>query len=451
MSSSVSSPRGNLLDGNPWATLWTLCWPLVLTMVMNAAIGLLDTWIAGRLGPVSQAAVGLSMQLIMLVNAAIMATSIGCQALVARFVGAENWEDAARSAQQTLLLGLWVTSLVLVPVYMLAPSLFQAMGATPAVQAEGTGYLRLLLLGLFAMDLNILLHAVFRARGRPMAILVSNTVEAVVWISCSLALGLYAGWGLAGLATGFVAGKTAGMIVSGWLFRRSRLFAHITQPWRSDWGWFRRILNIGLPAGVQVIARNFGMLAYFAILGLLAHPTEAVAAFSISFRIESIAFFPVFALNIAAATMVGQNLGAKRPEEAAAMGWRIAGVAMVIMTGFALFFYLAADALVARFTDDPLVASYAADYLRIIALSEPFLGVAMVLNGAFQGAGEARVPMTITLVTQVLLRLPLAWGLAVPLGLGTTGAWWAMTASMWLQGAIVVWLFQRGKWKEREV
>jgi MATE family multidrug resistance protein len=441
----------DLLSGNPWAAIWRISWPLVLTMVFNALIGLMDTWIAGRIDPTSQAAVRLTMQLILLINATITAASIGCQALVSRFVGAEDWDEAAKAAQQSLLLGFWLSVAVLVPVFLFAPWFFQVMGATPAVQEAGAYYLRILLVGLLPMDIGILLNAIFRARGRTVALLVSNAAEATVWAAGSLVLGWYLGWGLLGLGIGFVLGKLA-FVVSAWsLFRQTRLAKTIQGPWRLDGAWVRRVLDIGLPAGAQVLIRNFGMMAFFAILAKLAHPTESVAAFAIGFSVESLAFLPVFALNIATATLVGQNLGAGRPDEAEKAAWRIMGVSVAIMTAFGVAFWTLAEPLARLFTQDPLVVAIAVDYLRIAALSEPFLAITMVLNGALQGAGATRAPMLATLGAQIVLRLPAAYLLAVPLGWGASGAWWSMTGSMMIQSVIVVALFRQGGWRTKQV
>jgi putative MATE family efflux protein len=445
------APKYDLLTGNPWVAIWRISWPLVLTMVVNALVGLLDTWIAGRIDPTAQAVVRQTMQLILLVNATITAASIGCQALVSRFIGADDWPEAARAAQQTLLLGLWMSLAVLIPVFLLAPVLFQIMGAPPAVQETGGYYLRLLAIGLLPMDLAILISAIFRARGRTAALIAGNAVEAVVWAAGSLGLGLWAGWGLTGLAAGFVLGKVAGLLTAWMIFRRTRLSGHMTAPWRLDVAWVRRILDIGLPAGLQVLIRNLGMMAFFGILNRLAHPTESVAAFAIGFAIESLAFLPVFALNIATATLVGQNLGAGRPDEAQRAAWRIAGVAVALMTAFGVVYYVWAEPLARLFTQDPLVIGIATDYLRIAAISEPFLGLVMVLNGALQGAGETRVPMLATLGAQVVLRLPIAWLLAVPMQWGANGAWWAMTGSMIVQAVVVVWLFRQGRWRDKAI
>jgi Na+-driven multidrug efflux pump len=230
-----------------------------------------------------------------------------------------------------------------------------------------------------------------------------------------------------------------------------RLYEAMGRGWRVDRAWFRRILTIGAPAGVQVVMRNVGMMVYFGILNLLARPTESVAAFTIGFRIESIAFLPVFALNVATATIVGQSLGAGRADDAEAAVWRIVGVGAGVLAACGLFFWVMADVLAAAFTTDPVVRGLAASYLRVMAVSEPFLALVMVLNGALQGAGDARAPMVAVFCFQILFRVPLAYVLAVPLGFGAVGAWWALTASMIAQGAGIAWYFRLGTWRTREI
>ncbi|MEB3196980.1 MAG: MATE family efflux transporter [Candidatus Sericytochromatia bacterium] len=450
------SPTAALAEPLPfprhsWTAIWQLCWPLVLTMTASAAVGLLDTWIAGQFSPQSQAVVGLSMQLVLLINATTTAVAIGAQAIVARFVGGGDWLQAGRAARQALLLGGGLSLLVLPLVWVGAPWLFQVMGTQAAVQEVGTQYLRHLALGLLPMDLLIVAHAILRARGHTRAVLAATLVETGLWSLVSLTFGWIWGGGLAALATAFIVGKLGGLAAAWHFVRQTRLYRVSAAPWRLDLGWSRRILRVGLPAGAQVILRNLGMMAYFWILGRLNHPTEVVAAFSIGFRVESLAFLPVFALNIAASTLVGQSLGAAHPDQAEAGTWRIVGAGIAVMTAFGLAFFFGAEPLAALFTSDPLVQGYAVDYLRIMAVSEPFLALAMVLNGALQGAGDARAPLVAVMIFQIALRVPLAYLAAITLGWGAVGAWWAMTASMVAQAVGMLWYFRLGRWRHQSV
>ena len=166
---------------------------------------------------------------------------------------------------------------------------------------------------------------------------------------------------------------------------------------------------------------------------------------------ESIAFMPGLGYSMAATALVGQSLGAKRADVASRYAWMSTGQACLIMTVMGIVFYVLAYPFAHWFTRDPVVIGVAADYLRINAYSEPFLALAMVLSGAFQGAGDTRTPTWITFVTMWLFRLPLAYLLALSLGYGTHGAWWAMAASVIASGLLTASLFQRGSWKRVKV
>lgn len=435
------------------AALWALVWPLALTMSLNAVTGLVDAAVAGRSGAVAQAAAGLSVSIVFLINSAAMALSIGAQALVSRFTGARDPEGAARATAQTLRLGVLLGLAVLPPLYFGMPALFGALGAGPEVQAAGVRLMRWNLAGVVPAMLGVLCNAAFRARGESRLVLANNAVENVVWGAISLGLGGLAGWGLPGLALGFVAGKTAGFLMAWRDLMRGALgaavLARLREPLERAWAW--RILKVGVPAGVQSVARNLGGLAYFTILGWLPEATAAIAAASVGMRTEALAFLPVFALNIAAATVVGQWLGAGDPAMAERVARRLARAAVAAMAGFGLFFFVAADALAGAMAPDPEVARLAAGYLRTVAVCEPALAVTMVFTGAMQGAGETRVPMLTTIALQIGVRIPMAWALSGPAGLGPEGAWLAMGGSYLLQALVVTYVFTRGSWRAQRV
>lgn len=435
------------------AALWALVWPLALTMSLNAVTGLIDAGVAGRTGAVDQAAAGLAVSIVFLINSCSMALSIGAQALISRFTGAQDPEGAARAAAQTLKLGL-VVGLGLLPLlYLGMPGLFALLGAGPEVQATGTWLMRWNLLGVVPTMLGVLCNACFRARGESRLVLANNAVENVVWAAISLGLGGLAGWGLPALALGFVAGKTAGLMVAWHDLRRTTLGPALLEKLAEplEQAWALRVLRIGVPAGVQSLARNLGGLAYFTILGFLPEATAAVAAASVGMRTEALAFLPVFALNIAAATVVGQWLGAGDVAMAERIVKRLARAAVAVMAAFGVFFFLAADWLAAAMAPDPAVAHLAAGYLRTVAVCEPALAVTMVLTGAMQGAGETRWPMLTTIAVQLGCRIPLAWALSGPAGLGPDGAWLAMGGSYFLQAATAAVLFTYSGWRTRRV
>jgi putative MATE family efflux protein len=215
--------------------------------------------------------------------------------------------------------------------------------------------------------------------------------------------------------------------------------------------WAKRIVNIGAPASLQALLRISSMLGYTRILAATAEGTAALAALPIGLTAESIAFMPGLGYSMAATALVGQSLGAKRTDVASRYAWMATAQACVIMTIMGIVFYVFAYPFARWFTRDALVIEVAAGYLRINAYSEPFLALAMVLSGAFQGAGDTRTPTWITFVSMWLVRLPLAYLLALTLGYQTLGAWWAMAASVMLSGVLTAVLFRRGNWKRIKV
>ncbi len=451
LTSPSPAEASELLALGTWAAAWQVAWPLVVTTALSVGNGLVDTWIAGDIGPVAQATVGLTLQVVLMINAIMAAVGMGCQVFVARHVGAGDWYRAARAAQQSIMCAVALSLVVLVPVVTLAPAFYAAMGASPAVIHEGSTYLRLLMLGLIPMNLGVLLTSVFKARGKTIAKLLPTCVESAVWLAGSLALGWGLGWGLPGLALAFVLGKVAGGWMAWRAFRRSALGRQVRGPWRPDLACMSRMLRVGAPTGLQNVLRNLARMAVYAILAFAALPADAMAAYAIGFRLESAVYLPLMALGIAAATLVGQHLGAGRPERAAEAGRAIAFMAVGAATLAGVALWLAADPIASAFTVDPLVWAWTVDLLRALAAGLPFLAVGTVLSGALQGAGETEPPMLFTLGSQLGVGIPLAYALSWSWGWGPTGVWWAITAGTVVQAALVTWWYVRGSWRRRAI
>jgi putative MATE family efflux protein len=301
------------------------------------------------------------------------------------------------------------------------------------------------------MNVGVLVTSVFKARGKTVAKLAPTAVESVVWLAGSLALGLGLGWGLAGLALAFVLGKAAGAWLAWRIFKGSALGRHVRGAWRPDPACMRKMLRVGVPAGVQNVLRNLSRMAIYAILALAALPSDAMAAYAIGFRLESVVYLPLMALNIAAATLVGQHLGAGRPDRAAAAGRAIAGLAVALSAVAGLGLWFGADPLASAFTADPLVWAWTVDLLRALAAGLPALAAGVVLSGALQGAGETGPPMWFTLGSQLGVGLPLAYWLSWTCGWGPTGVWWAITAGAVVQPSLVGGWFFRGSWRTRAI
>jgi multidrug resistance protein, MATE family len=213
----------------------------------------------------------------------------------------------------------------------------------------------------------------------------------------------------------------------------------------------KRLLHVGAPAAMQRISWAASVFVLFFILAQLPESTAALASWTIGMRVEGLLFMPLMALSLAVGSIIGQNIGAKRLDRAFQAGWTVTniGVALMIVLGLALF--MGADALAALMSRDPKTIEFTANYLRINAVAEPLLAVNMILSGGLQGAGDTRITMWVSLFTNWIIRLPLAWFLAIPLHWGTNGVWVAMSVSVGIAALIIAARFQSRAWTKLRI
>ena len=439
-----------------WATVWWLAWPTVITMLLQTANGWLDAAFVGRLGAAALSGVGLAGQVNMVLMALVTAVSVGSTALVARFIGAGEHQDAEESVRQSILLGVigsLVSGFLLV---LLAEPLLRYMGADGPALTLGLRYFNILMMGVTPFYLLLILTGVFRGMGDMWTPLIVMGVVTVVSLVGDYVLifgvGPFPRLGVVGAGIATTTSRVVGTLMLLYFLSKSSLRGSLKNGWRPDWGWFSRVLNIGGPAAIQALLRTGGSMTYYAILGLTPQATIAIAALTAGIRTEALAFMPGFAFSTAATSMVGQNLGAGQPQRATTSAWAAAWQGIWVMSLFGLIFYVFAEPLARTFTpDEPEVVALIVSYLRINAISEPFLAMSMILTGALQGAGATRAPAIATISTMWLVRLPLTYYLAVTLQLGATGAWISMSATSVLSGLVMLAIFKWSSWEETRV
>lgn len=447
--------RDRIISGHIRKTVWWLAWPSVITMLLQSANGLIDVAFVGRLGAEALSGVGLAGQVMMILMALITGVSVGTTALVSRFVGANDAGSAEEVVRQSMLLSVVVAALSGGLIYFTGPILISAMGGAGESLELGVVYLNILLVTVLPFYLMFILTGVFRGVGEmrtPMIIMAVVTVWTVTWDYLLIfGIGPFPRLEVvgAGIATG--SSRVVAMLLFLYFLPRTSVGGAFRGSWRPSLSWFRRILNIGTPASLQGLLRTGGSMTYFAILGLTPEATYAIAALTIGLRMESLAFMPGFAFSVAATSMVGQNLGARKPDRAAQGASVAAWQGVGIMGVVGLIFVIFAHPIASIFTDDPIVLPLAAAFLRINGIVEPFLGLGMVLTGALHGAGETRVPTAITISTMWLIRLPLTYYLAISIGMGAVGAWIAMAGSTTLSGLLTLAAFRRSNWQEKNI
>ncbi len=447
-----------ITEGHVWTAVWYLAWPTAINTIIQSAYGLVNVWFVGHLPDATQAlaAVGIGTQVLFLQFGMVVALSAGASALVARFLGAQEYEDADKVAGQTWMLSVITGLASSLPIIVFASPLASLIGAKDAALPLAANYTILIAWFSVPMFLIVNITATLRAAGDVRGPLVVNTavlaINAVLDWFLILGNGPFPQMGVHGAAWATSISRIIGLVFSYGLLRRSVLRGSVGHL-GLDWDWCKRILNIGWPAALQNLLWSTGSAAYRGVLGVLpaAQVNPAQAALTVALQIESLAFMPGIAYSMAATPLVGQNLGAGKPDRAAHTAWIATGQAVVIMTLVALVFLFAPGFLARSFTKDAAVIALIVSYLRINAISEPLLAVNMVLRGALQGAGDTRMPMFLTIATLWLIRMPLAWLLVVPAGYGATGAWIAMSVTTGISGLLMMWWFRRGNWRTIEV
>jgi putative MATE family efflux protein len=436
-------------------TVWMLAWPSVLTMLLQTFNSFLDRFFVGHLGSDALAAVGVGGMFMFLLMSVGMSISVGTSALVSRFTGAKELDQAKLAANQSLWVGIIAAVLCAALVWPLRHLVIGWMGVDSYAAALCVRYLSLTLLGIPALFVMLILSSVFRGLGdtvTPLRVMIGVNIIHLGG-DYLLIFGHYGfpKMGLLGGATALISSQAVGAVLYFWFLQRSALRGFGTRLKRLDLEWARRILNVGLPAAGQNVSRVLSMMVFTGVLARSPQATAAVAALTIGLTSESIAFMPGFAFSMAAGTLTGQNLGAGKPERAERAAWVSLQQGLAIMMVMGGVFFVLARPFAHIFTHDPHVVPLTVAYLQIAALSEPFLALGMILTGALNGAGETKAPAWAGIATMWGIRLPLAWLLIYGLHHGATGAWWAMTISTALNGLAALAIFKWGRWKQAVV
>jgi putative MATE family efflux protein len=428
--------------------------PMVLEMVMESVFAVVDVFFVGRLGADAVATVGITESMLSGVYAIAIGLSIGATAMVARRYGEGDRDGAAHAAAQALGLGLVVALAIGVGGALLAPRLLSTMGGSPSVVASGSGYTRMMFAGNASILLLFLVNAVFRGAGDAaiaMRVLwLANALNIVLSPCLIFGIGPFPKLGVTGAAVGTTIGRGIGVLfaLSRLLNGRGRLVVR-REHWRFDLPLVRRIVKLSSSATVQVFIGTASWLGLVRIIA--AFGSDAVAGYTIGLRVIIFALLPAFGITNAAATMVGQALGAHKPERAERAVWVAGAYATVFLGTIGLVFFLLAGHIVAIFTSDPNVARYATQCLKTIALGFLFYGYGMTFTQSFNGAGDTRSPTLLNLFCFWMFELPLAWLLADHFGMGPRGAFIAMAAAFSSMAFAGGWLFRRGAWKTRRV
>jgi len=435
-------------------SIFLLAIPMVLEMVLESLFAVVDVFWVGRLGADAVATVGLTESMLMLVFAVGMGLSLSTTAMVARRIGEKDPEDAAISAVQAIALGLMISLVMGIPLGIFAPHLLRAMGASSSVVATGSGYARVALGGCGAIVMLFLNNAIFRGAGDAaiaMRLLwVSNILNLILDPCLIFGLGPFPHLGVTGAALATFSGRSIGVLYQFYRLLKGTERIHIlARHLRLNLEVLWRLLRVSLTGILQFTIANASWIGLVRIISLFG--SAAVAGYTVAIRIVIFFILPSWGLSNAAATLVGQNLGAGHPDRAEKAVWRTGFYNMIFLGAIGIFFFVFATPAVRLFINDPTVIPIAATALRILSCGNVGYAYAMVMLQAFNGAGDTITPTIVNFFGFWMLELPLAWWLAVREGLHSKGALMAIVVAECSIAAASIILFRRGRWKAQRI
>jgi len=449
--SLVEAVRGSHQDyttGNLNRAILLLAVPMVLEMVLESLFGVVDVFWVGRLGANAVATVGLTESMLSLVFSVGMGLSLSTTAMVARRIGEKDPEGAAVAGVQAIALGLFVSLTIGVPCFFYAPNLLRLMGATPDIVATGSGYTRVCLGGSFAVLLLFLNNAIFRGAGDAaiaMRLLwVSNIINLILDPCLIFGWGPFPRLGVTGAAVATLTGRSIGVLYQFYrLMRGTERLRILRSQVRLQFDVLLRLIRVSVTGILQFAIAHTSWIGLVRIVSFFG--AAALAGYTIAIRIVIFVILPSWGLSNAAATLVGQNLGAGHPERAEQSVWRTGLYNFIFLGAVGLIFIFFPEPIIRLFTHDPAVLPMGAACLRIVSYGNLGYAYFMVMMQAFNGAGDTITPTIVNFFGFWLLEIPLAYWLALPLKMHSNGVFAAIAiaeSSMAVASAI---LFKQGR------
>ncbi len=457
LSAIVEAIRGSERDyteGTIGRAVLMLSVPMVLEMLMESIFAVVDVFWVAKLGADAVATVGITESLLTLIYTLAIGLSIGVTAVVARRTGEQNPDGAAQAAVQAIIVGLILSALLGVCGIIFAPKLLALMGASPGVINQGSNFTRVMLGGNASVVMLFLLNAIFRGSGDAaiaMRVLwLANIINILLGPCFIFGLGPFPELGVTGAAVATTIGRSVGALYA--FSRLLRPGGRVQIERRHlipDPALMFRLVRLSASGAFQVF---IGMASWIGLIRILSgFGSNALAGYTIGIRIILFALLPSWGMSNAAATMVGQALGAGKPERAERAVWKASFYNMCFLGAIGLVFVIFAGQIIRLFTSDPNVIPYGVDSLRIIACGFLFYAYGMVVTQSFNGAGDTFTPTIINLFVFWLWEIPLAYALAIVFGLGPRGVFLAVTIAFSTLAVVSAFIFKQGRWKTRQV
>ncbi len=437
-----------------------LAFPTIFENMMSTLVQFADTAMVGSLGAAATAAVAVNASPTWVMNSLVMSVGVGGTALIARLIGGQKQKEAEDACRQVFVLGIAAGLCLMALGYFMAPVIPVIMQADPALYGEAIDYMRIISLGFVPYYTGMALAAAARGAGdmrTPMLVSgaanLLNVIGNFLLIYPSRQVTLLgfqwtmwgAGMGVRGaaLSTAVSTGLSGVFMMISLLRGSHHLRLHLGKL-LPDFSLIRRILKVGIPAALERLSISLGQMVFISMVASLG--TVQLAAHHLAVTIESLSYMPGYGFAAAAATLVGQSLGAEEPEKARLQGGLSIRIAVIVMSFVGVLLYAFSGWWMALFTPEMDVREIGAAILRICAFEQPFTALYIVSSGALRGAGDTRMPFLISLISMWGVRLILAWLFIWQLGLGIEGAWWAMVIDLCFRGLFMLLRFYKGRW-----
>jgi putative MATE family efflux protein len=447
---AVAGEQKDFTTGEIKTALFMLAVPMILEMVMESLFAVVDVFYVSRVGVDAIVVVGLTESMMMIIYGIAVGLAMAATAFVARRTGEKKPREAAQAAVQALYLTVMVSAPISVVGAIFAPNLLAMMGGSPKVIAEGTTFMRVLLGGNLVVMFLFMNNAVFRGAGD------AAISMRVLWLATGLNIvlcpififgyGPIPALGVTGAAVATTLGRSIGVMYQVWNFSSNRSVIRISRAdLAPDFRLIGEMFRVSLGGMGQFLIHSASWI--FVVRILSSFGGAAVAGYTIAIRVIIFTILPAFGLANAAATLVGQNLGARQPERAEQSVWTAAFYNMIFLTSVSVVFFIFAPQIISFFQKDPEVITVGVRCLRVICLGYILYGYGMVIGQSFNGAGDTRTPTRLNLICFWIYQIPTAYFLAKTMKLGPTGVFIAQASSFCLTALLSIYVFRQGKWK----
>ncbi len=454
LKTAVTGAEKEFTSGSIDRAIFMLSVPMILEMAMESLFAIVDVFFVSKLGQDAVATVGLTESMLMVVYSIAWGMSMGASAVVARRTGEKNADGAAHSGMQAIYAGIAISLLLSISGIVFAKDLLLLMGGTEALVEANYQYAQIMLGGNIVIVMLFLINGVFRGAGDASiamrSLWLANGLNILLCPTLIYGIGPIPAMGLKGAAIATTIGRGVGVCYQVYhLFNGKSIMRVLRKHLAPDAPVMVTVLKMASGGTSQFLIAS---ASWIFLVRIIAHfGNEALAGYTIGIRIIAFTIMPAWGMANAAATLVGQNLGAQQPDRAEKSAWRSAYFNMLFLCSIAVVFFIFAQQLVMIFTTETDVVKYGVECLRYVCMGYMFYGYGMVIAQAFNGAGDTRTPTVLNLFGFWLFQIPLAYVLAISLGLGPKGVFSAIAIAESVMAIVAIILFKRGKWKTVQV